>query len=162
MKSSLYLRTLVFGITDSLVSMVGLLAGIDIAGVSQDQLILTGIIYAFVEAFSMAVGNYLSEASAEEYESHRPAQGTGALAAAILMFVVYVVSSFIPLGPYFLYAGANALTISITVSVLVLFVLGVVSAAFAKLPLVGRGVRMAILGGAAILIGAVVGLFFKA
>ena len=161
MKSSLYLRTLVFGITDSLVSMVGLLAGIDIAGVSENQLIVTGIIYAFVEAFSMAIGNFLSEASAEEYESHRPAKGEGATVAAILMFVVYVVSSFIPLGPYFFFAGQQALVLSIAISIVALFVLGLVSAMFARLPIWGRGMRMALLGGAAIFIGAVVGLFFK-
>ncbi len=66
--TELYLRNIIFGISDSLVSTVGLLAGIDAAGTPRQAILLTGIVYAFVEAFSMAVGSFLSEQSAEEYE----------------------------------------------------------------------------------------------
>lgn len=57
---ALYVRNITFGIADSLVSTVGLLSGIDIIGASHATVISTGLIYAFVEAFSMAVGSFLS------------------------------------------------------------------------------------------------------
>lgn len=155
--SALYMRTIVFGITDSLVSTVGLLAGIDVAGAPHKVLALTGIVYAFVEAFSMAVGNFLSEESAEEYESKaRVSDGPPILAGGV-MFISFVLAAFIPLAPYFFLTTWVALAASIAVSIAALFVMGIVSARLAHLPLFWRGARMALLGGSAIAIGVLIG-----
>jgi len=62
-----YLRNFVFGVEDSLVSTVGLLSGIAAAGVAQKDILVSGVVLIFVEAFSMAVGSFLSEEFAEEY-----------------------------------------------------------------------------------------------
>ena len=160
MKSpALYLRTIIFGVIDSLVSTVGLLAGIDVSGAPHRTLALTGFIYAFVEGFSMAVGNFLSEESVEEYTAHSDVADGPSVLAAIVMFVVFVIASLIPLVPYLLYSTWIALIVSIGVSVFALFIVGTLSARLANLPLWWRGVRMALLGGAAIGIGVLVGLF---
>src|SRR5271167_1107439 len=110
---ALYLRTIIFGVTDSLVSTVGLLAGLDVAGAPHQTLALTGIVYAFVEAFSMAVGNYLSEEGAEEYATGQASTSSSALAGGVLMFVVFVLASFIPIVPYIVFATWVALAASI-------------------------------------------------
>jgi VIT1/CCC1 family predicted Fe2+/Mn2+ transporter len=162
MKTALYLRTVIFGVTDSLVSTVGLLAGLDVAGAAHQTLALTGIVYAFVEAFSMAVGNYLSEEGAEEYSTGVEANKSAAFGGAVVMFVVFVLASFIPIVPYILFSTWAALASSIGFSILALFILGAVSGRIAHLPMLKRAFRMAILGGAAIVIGAVVGLVLKA
>jgi len=154
---ALYLRTIVFGVIDSLVSTVGLLAGIDVAGASHKTVILTGIIYGFVEAFSMAIGNFLSEESAEEYESKADVPNGPSLIAGVVMFVTFVFAAFIPLAPYFFSATWVAFAASIVVSILALFIVGVVSARFSRLPMLWRGARMALLGGAAILMGVLTG-----
>ncbi len=154
---ALYLRTIVFGIIDSLVSTVGLLAGIAVAGTPHMIIALTGIIYAFVEAFSMAVGNFLSEESAEEYTNRSDVADGPSVFAAAIMFASFVLSSFVPLIPYLLFSPHIALPVSITVSVLVLFVVGMISARLANLPRIWRGARMALLGGSAILIGVLIG-----
>lgn len=165
MKSALYLRTVVFGVTDSLVSTVGLLAGIDISGVPHTTIVLTGLIYGFVEAFSMAVGNFLSEESAEEYATRTEAVGRSAIGAGVVMFVAFVLASLIPLAPYILSnAFTNAwepLAASVVASIVALYILGLISGRLARLPMHKRGLRMALLGGAAILIGALVGLVLK-
>ncbi len=158
MKSlSLYLRTIIFGITDSLVSTVGLLAGIDVSGAPHATIALTGLVYAFVEAFSMAVGNFLSEESGEEYERKAAVSGRQAFSAGAVMFIAFVLASFIPLVPYLLFTGWMAPTISVVGSVLALFVVGLMSARISRLPMIWRGVRMALLGGSAIIIGVLVG-----
>jgi VIT1/CCC1 family predicted Fe2+/Mn2+ transporter len=162
MKLSLYLRTIVFGVTDSLVSTVGLLAGIDLSGTTRREIILTGLVYAFVEAFSMAVGNFLSEESAEEYEARAAVKDRGAILAGVVMFVAFVLAAFIPLAPYLFLWGDYALAASIGASIAALFLAGAASGAAARLPLAARGLRMALLGGAAIVIGAIIGLVFKA
>ena len=160
MKSSaLYLRTIVFGINDSLVSTVGFLAGISVAGVPKQTIVLTGIVYALVEAFSMAMGDFLSEESAEEYVSHANVNDRPSVISAILMFISCVLASLIPLIPYVILASPAALVVSICLSVLSLFVVGVLSARFSRLPVLWRGMRMALLGGAAIVIGVAIGTF---
>lgn len=158
--SARYLRTVVFGITDSLVSTVGLLAGIDVAGAPHRTLALTGIVYAFVEAFSMAVGNYLSEESAEEYATKGVILTHLAFTDGVMMFVVFVLAAFIPIIPYLIFSTWFALLGSIALSILALFVVGVISGKMAKLPLLSRGFRMAVLGGAAIVVGVLVGSLF--
>ncbi len=154
---TLYLRSIIFGITDSLVSTVGLLAGMDVAGAPHRTLALTGIVYAFVEAFSMAVGNFLSEESAEEYESRADVADGPSILAGIVMFISFVFAAFIPLAPYLIFTTGVALAVSIAVSILALFIVGMLSARFSKLPMLWRGARMALLGGAAIVMGVVVG-----
>ncbi len=159
-KRALYLRTVIFGITDSVVSTVGLLAGINVAGASHATLAVTGIVYAFVEAFSMAVGNFLSEESAEEYASRADVDDRPSIAAAVVMFATFVAASLIPLVPYLLFTTWIALAASIAVSITALFIAGALSARLAGLPRSWRGFRMALLGGSAILIGVAIGSFF--
>ena len=160
--SALYLRTIVFGINDSLVSTVGFLAGISVAGVPRTTIVLTGIIYALVESFSMAMGDFLSEESAEEYASQSNVDDRSSVISAILMFVSCVLASLIHLVPYIVFVSGTALVVSICLSVLSLFVVGVISARFSHLPVLWRGVRMASLGGAAIVMGVAIGTFMPA
>lgn len=155
--SELNLRAIVFGVTDSLVSTVGLLAGIDVAGASHATLALTGIVYAFVEAFSMAVGNFLSEESAEEYESKADVADGPSILAGVVMFISFVFAAFIPLAPYLIFGTWVALATSVVVSILALFIVGMLSARFSHLPMLWRGARMALLGGAAIIMGVIIG-----
>ena len=54
-----YFSSFIFGVEDSLVSTVGLLSGVAVAGVTRTDIFITGIILIFVEAFSMGVGNFL-------------------------------------------------------------------------------------------------------
>src|SRR5271168_1811312 len=116
----LYIQNIIFGISDSLVSTVGLLSGIDISGATTRTIVLTGIIYAFVEAFSMAVGSFLSEETSEEFESKSEEVGGKALSAGVVMFCSFVLASFIPIFPYLFFSTVYALILSIVLSLLVL------------------------------------------
>jgi VIT1/CCC1 family predicted Fe2+/Mn2+ transporter len=160
--SALYLRSIIFGINDSLVSTVGFLAGISVAGVPRGTIALTGIIYALVESFSMAMGDFLSEESAEEYMSKSNVNDRPSVISAIFMFISCVLASLVPLVPYIIFTSATAFFVSICLSVFALFVVGMVSARFSRLPVLWRGIRMASLGGAAIVMGVAIGLFMPA
>lgn len=153
----LYLRNIIFGVSDSLVSTVGLLSGIDVVGTTRATVVLTGVIYAFVEAFSMAVGSFLSEQSAEQYITKGEADLSNPLFGGTVMFISSVLASFVPILPYMLFAPAAALIISIALSVIALFILGILSARTAKIGIMRQGIGMALLGGLAIVIGVVVG-----
>ena len=157
----LYLRNVIFGVTDSLVSTVGLLSGIDVSGTPRNVIILTGVVYAFVEAFSMAVGSFLSEESAEEVEANGEVADGNALVGGVVMFISFILASFIPIVPYMLFGVGQALWMSIGFSLLALLVTGFISARITKVNIMSHGLRMVLLGGAAILIGIIVGRFVK-
>jgi VIT1/CCC1 family predicted Fe2+/Mn2+ transporter len=155
-----YLRNFIFGVEDSLVSTVGLLSGIAIAGINQKEILLTGIVLIFVEAISMAAGTYLSEYSAEEFEQKREVSSGKSLINGAVMFVSYFVSGFIPLIPYVIFAPATAFWVSIAASMTSLFILGLVGARFAHVNLIRNALRTLVIGGLAIIVGVIVGKLF--
>jgi len=160
-QTELYLRNVIFGVADSLVSTVGLLAGIDVAGTNRAGILLTGVVYAFVEAFSMAVGSFLSEQSAEEYEARGEVSDGGPIVASLVMFISFVLASFIPIVPYLVFGLTTALWTSIGLSIVALGVVGIVSARIVKVKIASHALKMMLLGGAAIVIGVLVGKFIK-
>lgn len=155
--SSAFLRNFIFGVEDSLVSTVGLLSGVAIAGLPPAQIFVTGLILICVEAISMAAGSFLSESSAEEYETNVDAPTKRSYLSALVMFTSYFLSGFIPLAPYLLFTGALAFWTSIVVSVLALALLGILSALLSKTSILKSAFRMALIGGLAIGAGIVIG-----
>jgi VIT1/CCC1 family predicted Fe2+/Mn2+ transporter len=160
LRSSLYVRNIIFGVEDSLVSTVGLLSGIAYAEVPHQYILMTGLILIFVEGVSMAIGSFLSEESAEEYESGKEALVRAPALGALAMLVSYIVAGFIPLAPYLVSAGDTALVWSVSLSVMFLAVLGYVQARISKVPAFRRALRMMLLGGFAIFVGIMVGKVF--
>lgn len=154
-----YFRNFIFGVEDSLVSTVGLLSGVAIAGVAHETILLTGIVLIFVEAFSMAAGSFLSETSAEEFAAKRHTANTRPASAGVVMFFSYFAAGFIPLFPYLVLGGDTAFFSSIFVSVLALFVLGAVSGIFSRTSITKSAIRMGVVGGVAIAVGVTVGSY---
>lgn len=153
-----YLRNFIFGIDDSLVSTVGLLSGIATAGVVAETIILSGVVLIFVEAFSMAAGSYLSEASAEEYSAQDSVQSSHPLRASLIMFFSYFFAGFIPLFPYMIVPVEAAFPLSIVASFLALLVLGAWSGRISNVSMFKSALRMGIIGGIATALGVVVGV----
>lgn len=156
-----YLRNFVFGVEDSLVSTVGLLSGIAIAGLSREDIFVTGLILIFVEAISMCAGSFLAESSAEEYETQTDTPTRRSYWAAVIMFFSYFISGFIPLAPYLLGTDDTALPWSIGLSVASLVVLGVISARISRTNPLKTAIRMVLIGGIAIGAGILVGGFAR-
>lgn len=155
--SASYLRNFVFGVEDSLVSTVGLLSGVSIAGMGARAILITGIILVFVEAFSMAVGSFLSEHSAEGYLRQTEAPFAPPIISGSIMFVSYFFSGLIPLSPYVFLISGIAFWYSIGLSLAALFVLGIIGAELSKTNIWKGGFRMALVGGIAIAVGVVIG-----
>lgn len=152
----IHIRNLIFGVEDSLVSTVGLLSGIAVAGVSQQTLILTGVILILVEGFSMGIGSFLSESTAAEADH---ASGKGPREGSIIMFVSYIIAGLIPLTPYFVMYSDNTVWVSIGLSLISLLVLGAVAGDLLKISIWHNAWRTLLLGGLAIIVGTVVGYF---
>ena len=155
------LRSIVFGVEDSLVSTVGLISGIAFVGVPKITLLMTGTVLIFVEAFSMAVGSLLSDNSVRELEEEKSVSFVKSLGSALTMFLSYFFFGFVVLAPYLLFEGSSALFISIFVSIAVLFILGIFSGKMSRTHPLVKGFIMAVIVGAAIFIGIAVGALVK-
>ncbi|MEK7618409.1 MAG: VIT1/CCC1 transporter family protein [Patescibacteria group bacterium] len=157
LESPTYIRNIVFGVEDSLVSTVGLLSGIAVAGVSNRNIVLTGIVLIFVEGFSMGVGSLLSQHSVEQLEQKGEAEIKTSAGGAIAMFLSYFIAGFIPLLPYVFSSGQGAFWASIIASLAGLFLLGCFSAKLLKINTLRHGAKMLFFGGLAVILGVVVG-----
>ncbi|HYF29000.1 MAG TPA: VIT1/CCC1 transporter family protein [Candidatus Paceibacterota bacterium] len=159
-QGSLYVRNIIFGIEDSLAATVGLLSGIAAEQVPHETILLTGFVYIFVEAFSMGIGSFLSEESAQEYEKKRTMTSKRAALGGLVMFLSCIVGGLVPILPYLLLPPEYTLAGSITLSLIALSILGLVHARVSKRRAWPRVVRMVALGGTAILVGVAVGKLF--
>jgi VIT1/CCC1 family predicted Fe2+/Mn2+ transporter len=156
---TLYLRNIIFGVEDSLVSTVGLLSGVAIADVPRATIILTGLVLIAVEAFSMGVGSFLSEHSVQKYTEQAEVPRREAIVGGLVMFFSYLVAGFVPLFPYVFLLSAQAFWISIALSLASLFLLGAASALLFRINIFKNGLEMAVIGGIAIALGVLVGKF---
>lgn len=153
----LYVRNFIFGVEDSLVSTAGLVSGIAAAGISRSTIVLTGVVLIFVEAFSMAVGSFLSEHSVEDYTHNTGVYSRHSIVGGLIMFFSYFVSGFIPLFSYVFVGNEYSFSVSIIASLTALFLLGVISAKLFKTNIWHHGLEMLLIGGAAVGIGITVG-----
>lgn len=157
LNSPTYIRNIIFGVEDSLVSTVGLLSGVAVAGMSNRNIILTGVVLIFVEAFSMGVGSLLSQHSVDQLEKKGEAHIETSLGGAVAMFMSYFLAGFVPLSPYIFSFGKQAFYLSIIGSLIGLFFLGFCSGKFLNINSKRHGFKMLFFGGLAIILGVLVG-----
>ena len=154
------LRNFVFGIEDSLVSTVGLLAGVATADISRAAIITTGIVLIVVEGLSMGIGSFLTQETTDEMTG-AGAKTTKSIMGGIIMLFSYCLAGLIPLAPYAFFPGESAVSISVVASLIGLFVLGFGTSLYYHK---GRpwvsGFKMLFMGGLAVLIGMLVGKLF--
>jgi VIT1/CCC1 family predicted Fe2+/Mn2+ transporter len=155
-----YLKNFIFGVEDSLVSTVGLLAGVAAADVSRAAIVTTGMVLIVVEGVSMGIGSFLSEESAEEMVGQSDNDAL-AIRGGVIMLFSYIVAGFVPLSPYIFLDLNYAMTSSIVASLIGLFFLGLGTALYFKSGrALHRACKMTFLGGLAVAIGVVVGKLF--
>jgi len=154
-----YIRNFIFGVEDSLVSTVGLVSGIAVAGVPRETIFLSGMVLIVVEALSMGVGSVLSETATQEFIYKRSKAIEFSKVGGIIMFISYFIAGFIPLLPYYFYEMTRAFPISILASFIALFALGFFSAKKFNASVFKSALRMLVLGGLAIVAGVLVGMF---
>lgn len=150
-------RNFIFGVEDSLVSTVGLLAGVAAADVDRHTILLTGGVLVAVEALSMGIGSLLSESFADEYVDGRHDEDKNSILAAIVMFGSYALAGIVPLFPYIVFVRETAFFVSIGASSFALFLLGFLGARYFGSRGYRSGLRMFLLGTSAIVVGVLVG-----
>lgn len=158
---NLYIRNFIFGIEDGLVSTVGLLSGVVVAGAPKYFILTTGLILIFVEAFSMGAGSFLSEHSAEEYTERKHKIPKQHLLASLIMFLSYFIAGFIALLPYIIVGLPLAFWLSIVFALLALATLGAINAKLYKVKIWHHSFEVFAIGGTAVLVGVGIGKLAK-
>ena len=130
------LRAAVLGSNDGLVSNMSLVMGVAGAAVSNNTILLTGIAGLMAGAISMALGEWLSVQSSRELNQRqidlemeelgidKEELGGSAWEAAIASFLLFSIGAIIPLYPFMILDGQNAILLSIGSSVIGLFGIG--------------------------------------
>lgn len=104
-----YVREIVYGANDGIITTFAVVAGVTGGGLSAPVVLICGVANLLADGLSMAVGNYLSirshesvlEAEGRPEEEASPARHAGAT------FVAFVVAGVLPLLPYFVPGTAD-------------------------------------------------------
>lgn len=155
-----YLRNFIFGAEDSLVSTVGLLSGVSFAGLTNHEIILSGIILILVESISMGAGVYLSEDSANQLPQEGERDNT--IADAGIMLISYLLIGLIPLLPYVFSADTiTGFYWSVGLSLVALFCLGLFKGYVVGKHPIYSALKVFIVGSAVTAIAVAVGYFIR-
>lgn len=155
-----YLRNFIFGAEDSLVSTVGLLSGVSFAGLTNHEIILSGVILILVESISMGAGVYLSEDSANQLPQAGERDNT--IADAGIMLISYLLIGLIPLLPYVFSADTiTGFYWSVGLSLVALFCLGLFKGYVVGKHPIYSALKVFIVGSAVTAIAVAVGFFIK-
>ena len=159
-KNQEYLRSVIFGIEDSLVSTTGLIAGISIAADNRQTVLIGGMVAIIVEAVSMGAGEYISDDAISEIDKLKRHKEKPRI-SGLLMFVSYFLAGLIPLTPVILVEYPASLWYSVGLALSCLFLLGYLKGRYVKSNPWRGGLKILIIGGFATSIGVLVGYFFK-
>lgn len=154
-----YLRSVLFGIEDSLVSTTGLIAGISVGADNNKIVILGAVVSIVIEAVSMGVGEYLSDDAVQELDKLKRYENSKI--SGLLMFVSNFSAGLIPLVPVLLLDYPSSLYAAVGLSLLALFMLGYIKGRILNIHPLKGGLKILLVGGMATIIGVIVGFTFK-
>ena len=158
------LREIVFGVQDGLISNVALTTSMAIATESLNSIIIAGITGAIAGTFSMASGAFLSSRAEIEVNmlinddnSRRNHRLLDPLIDAIAMGLSFLVAALIPILPYFILVGTDAVWCSVTVTLISLFMLGLGKGFLVKQNILKSGLEVFVVGMGSAAIGYLLG-----
>lgn len=160
MKDKEYLKSILFGIEDSLVSTTGFVVGISIASQNKSFIFVAGLTAIIIEGVSMGVGEYLSDDALEELSKfkHHPKEP---LISGILLATSYCIAGLIPFIPMIFLPLPYSVATCIALALISLFLLGYFKGKLIHTSPVRGGLKILVVGGITALLGIMVGLVFK-
>lgn len=160
MAKNQYIRTIIFGVEDSLVSTTGLIAGLGVGTSNKSVVIIGGVVAIAVEAISMGAGEYISDDSIEQASGSDRDRGQ-ALTDGLIMLGSYFLAGLVPLLPVVFFPYPISLYFSITFALIGLFALGYIKSKVLKTNPLRGAIKVVVVGGLATALGIIVGLVFK-
>ena len=122
-----YIRDLVYGANDGIITTFAVVAGVEGGALSPAAVLVVGAANLAADGLSMAVGNFLSiraHESAREAE-HLPEEEAHPWKHGVATFIAFVVAGALPLAPYVMRsAGSHRLAWSSALTLISLFAVG--------------------------------------
>ena len=144
-----YIRDLVYGANDGVITTFAVVAGVAGGTLVPAAVLVLGAANLIADGLSMGVGNYLGIRSDERVREAQqlPEQEAFPVRHGLATFTAFVVAGAVPLAPYvFSSAGSNRFAWSTASSLAVLFVIGAARARVGTGNWCANGLEMAGLG----------------
>jgi VIT1/CCC1 family predicted Fe2+/Mn2+ transporter len=97
-----YLKDMVYGAHDGLITTFAVVAGVEGGSLAQRAVLVVGFANLFAAGLSMAAGNYLSIRSSESVRRtlHLPEEEASPARHGFATFLAFATAGFVPLAPY--------------------------------------------------------------
>jgi VIT1/CCC1 family predicted Fe2+/Mn2+ transporter len=145
-----YVRELIYGANDGIVTTFAVVAGVAGGGLSLRVVLIIGAANLFADGLSMAVGNYLSIRSHESVleTEELPEEEAFPFRHACATFLAFVAAGTVPLVPYMVRGTPiDRFAASIALTALAMFTIGASRALIARVRWWNAGCEMLGLGG---------------
>ena len=143
-----YLRDLVYGANDEIITTFAVISGITGASLQSCTAVIVGMANLLADGFSMGASNFLSIRSEEAVLAIRkePAREPFPLRHGLATFLAFVLAGSIPLLPYAIGMGAHGFVVGAGITLLTLFTVGLLRALITDLHWLRAGMEMLAVG----------------
>ena len=155
-----YLRSLMFGLQDGIVSTTGVVVGISTGVSSKAIIILAAFVAVTVEATSMAAGQYSSEKAVHQLDKTGKHTDNLYIGAGI-MFISYLMGGAFPIIPILLFEQEVSRIMAIISAFFGLFIIGFLKGHLVEHRPLRSAVELFVIGSIATTVGVVVGYLLR-
>ena len=144
-----YVRDLVYGANDGIITTFAVVAGVSGGGLSLRVVLIIGAANLFADGLSMGVGNYLSIRAHESVleTQQLPEEEASPVRHGLATFAAFVLAGVLPLAPYMIPdLPVDRFALSIVFTLVALFVVGASRALIANVTWWRGGLEMLTLG----------------
>ena len=130
-----YVRELIYGANDGIITTFAVVAGVSGGGLSSRVVLVIGAANLLADGLSMAVGNYMSIRSHESVleTEELPEEEAYPFRHGTATFLAFVAAGIMPVAPYLLPAGpVDRFALSVAITLLSLFTIGALRALIAN------------------------------
>src|SRR3990167_1050647 len=155
-----YLRSLMFGLQDGIVSTTGVVIGISTGVSNKEIIVLAALVAVTVEASSMAAGQYSSEKAVQQMDKsgrHNDSLHIGAL----IMFIAYLMGGAFSIVPILVFDQPIAKIFAVASAFTGLFIIGYIKGYLVEHKPLRSAIELFIIGSIATTVGLIVGYLFK-
>lgn len=160
------IREIIFGVEDGAIGNLGLVVGMIQGSASTSLIMLAGLATMIAQAISMSAGNYLSLKSEKEYFQVKSQERTygkeyskhkNPVKSSVVMGLSVIIGAAIPLSTLVLFNGASGIVPPLAITLVGLFLLGVVKARYTFRHWLRSGVEVLLVGFLAAVAGYAIG-----
>ena len=155
-----YLRSLMFGLQDGIVSTTGVVVGISTGVNNKEIVVLAALVAVTVEATSMAAGQYSSEKAVHQMDKSGK-HSDDLFIGALIMFIAYMIGGSFSIIPTIIFDQSTGRILAVASAFIGLFVIGYIKGHIVEHKPLRSAVELFIIGAIATAIGVIVGNLLK-